>query len=576
MTTRISLFLILVLASVLIKCEDEPRDGVSLPKSVDVYSNWPSINVSDFCLSSWVHCDEDEADCKYVNGLILKCNNKGKLVVLEYNCVTYNESEGLLEAGLCLYNTAISSLTENHDYPYTVLTSEEKCTEFNRTGSLCGRCKDGHYPLAYSYGMNCVECPDGKSNWWKFVLAAFLPLTLFYIIVLFINLNITSSYFNGFVFNSQIISTPSVSRMLYVTIISYRYKNMILIPARFLGMFYAIWNLDFLRPLDLNICLGTDTLQTLALDIAVGIFPFILMILTYLLINLHDRNFRPLVVIWKPFHALFSLLHRNWEIRTSLIDSFATFFLLTNVKFLSVSFDLLAPVQLYQINSTGHVTSSPRLYYDATIHYFGERHAPYAILATVVLLFFVLLPTLLLILYPFHWFQKFLNLFPVRWYVLHTFMDSFQGCFKNGTQPGTCDFRWFASVFFLARLLIFLGAPFIQGPLLLAYFAKGIVLIIIIIVTSEPFKVSFAYLRDTTTLFMLLLTLGTAVSLGPDIALFSHPTMQTVLLYTKLSVAFLPLLYIFAITLHWMYRRGLFRAKLIRRLCAWRRGYEML
>ena len=49
--------------------------------------------------------------------------------------------------------------------------------------SLCGKCKDGHYPLAYFYNMNCVEYQDGKSNWWKFVLAAFLPLTVFYLVL---------------------------------------------------------------------------------------------------------------------------------------------------------------------------------------------------------------------------------------------------------------------------------------------------------------------------------------------------------------------------------------------------------
>ena len=111
-------------------------------------------------------------------------------------------------------------------------------------------------------------------------------------------------------------------------------------------------------------------------------------------------------------------------------------FLLSNMKFLSVSFNLLAPVKIFQLNSTGHLAHSWRLYYDATVPYFGETHLPYVLLAIAVLTFFVILPTLLLIVYPFHWFQKLINVFPFRWCILHTFMDIFQGCYKDGTGQG--------------------------------------------------------------------------------------------------------------------------------------------
>ena len=84
--------------------------------------------------------------------------------------------------------------------------------------------------------------------------------------------------------------------------------------------------------------------------------------------------------------------------------------------------DLLVPVTVYELNSTGHLSYSWRLYYNATIPYFGHQHLPYAILATGMLFLFVLFPVLLLTLYPFRWFQKLLNLFPIRWYVLYTLL----------------------------------------------------------------------------------------------------------------------------------------------------------
>ena len=98
--------------------------------------------------------------------------------------------------------------------------------------------------------MNCVECPDGKSNWWKFVLAAFLPLTVFYFIVLLFNINLTSSYLLGFVFHAQSCSMPVLARIILHEL---RWQPHIRKVARLAFAVYGIWNLDFLRSLQLGI-----------------------------------------------------------------------------------------------------------------------------------------------------------------------------------------------------------------------------------------------------------------------------------------------------------------------------------
>ena len=126
--------------------------------------------------------------------------------------------------------------------------------------------------------------------------------------------------------------------------------------------------------------------------------------------------------------------------------------------------------------------------YNASLPYFEEEHLPYAVLAIAVLLFFVLLPTLFFILYPFSWFQKFLNLFPVHWHILHTFMDSFHGCYKDGTQPGIRDCRWYACMPFISHLLIFTIGMFTFDEVFFYYSAIVVVIFTIIIVNMEPFK----------------------------------------------------------------------------------------
>ena len=109
--------------------------------------------------------------------------------VLGSTCITYNVDEKLLEAGYCIYNFIHGQKSHKIYYQLPIDISELNevmCGEhFNRTGTLCGKCVDGTHPLVYSYEMTCVPCPNGKSNWWKFMLAAFLPLTVFYLIAFF-------------------------------------------------------------------------------------------------------------------------------------------------------------------------------------------------------------------------------------------------------------------------------------------------------------------------------------------------------------------------------------------------------
>lgn len=124
------------------------------------------------------------------------------------------------------------------------------------------------------------------------MLAAFLPLTIFYFLMLFCNFNITSSHFRSFVFYSQAISMPLSMRALLIDLKDNIHGQT---AIRYIYMFYGMWNLDLLRSMNLNICLDISSLQTLAIDLVVAIYPLLLMILTYLLIHLYDNNFIPLV-----------------------------------------------------------------------------------------------------------------------------------------------------------------------------------------------------------------------------------------------------------------------------------------
>ena len=524
------------------------------------------------CGVPWSCCDHRYSDI--LHGIV-KCLKQNVMSIQNGYCLTLDEDADTLEVGHCLYNYKTYHGLYN-DLPQNKSKLKDymcdKQVELHRTGTLCGKCQDGYYPLAYSFNMTCVQCPNGKSNWWKFVLAAFLPLTTFCIIILIFKINVVSSRFQSFLFYSQMISMPAIMRVLMF----FRYNSNSEAAIIALTALYGIWNLDFLRSMNLGICLGTDTLQTLALDLIVGVYPLLLMVMSYVLIELYDRNFRPVVIMWKPFRRLFDLFQENWDLRTSVIDSFATTFLLANVKLQSVSFDLLIPVKVYHLYDTGNWTYSYRLFYDATVPYFGSRHLPYAIIAVVVIMLFAILPVLLLVLYPFRCFQKFLNLFSIRWYILHTFVDSFYGSYKDGTQPGTRDCRWFASLFILTRFCMLLVGACLESLMYFHIGAMILAVVAILFIAVQPFKENASHFSTINAFFVVLLALfHTCFIGGMESRLMKRSLIPLLFVLTIISVV-LPLLYISAIVLHWTYSQRKFATNVIAKLRAWRNGYDVI
>ena len=261
------------------------------------------------------------------------------------------------------------------------------------------------------------------------------------------NINITSSRLHGVVLFSQAISMPALARILLLAFVT---RPDFLEAVKIALPLYSFWNLDFFRTIIPGICMNVSTLEALALDYAIAVYPIFLITLSYVLIVLYDRDVGCLVHMWRPLilYKVFGIFKRNWDIHTSVIDSFTTFFWLSYVKVLSVSSDLLIYIHVYSLDGK----SSIQLFYDPTLHYFGDKHLPYAVLALAFLTSFVTLPTLVLTLYPFQLFQKFLSIFPMRWHFLHAFVDSFQGCYKDGTEPGAVDCRWFAQLGLFIRL----------------------------------------------------------------------------------------------------------------------------
>ena len=319
----------------------------------------------------------------------------------------------------------------------------------------------------------------------------------------------------------------------------------------FILSLYGIWNLDFFRIIYPPFCLhpSISTLQVLALDYIIAAYPLFLIVVTYVVVELHDRNFKLVVWLWKPVRRCFIYFRRHWNVKTSLIDAFGTFLLLSYVKFLSTSFDLLIPISLY--NMHGDTINETYLYYDATIEYFSKQHLPYAILAITVLILFNLLPIVLLCLYPCQCFQTLLNCCRLRCAALHTFMDTFQGCYKDRTDS-SYDCRWFSAVYLIIRIAIHLMVAGTQDMKLLFLYSTALLIFTVILIgVVQPYK-SLIYGRLDMVLILMLALTSLLTSLTSMITWTEHDKQSDPTAVVAYICAILPLVYILAISMYWL------------------------
>ena len=477
-----------------------------------------SYQVNDSCSQSpdgdevcpvWFVCGSNNTcECGSSEHRIVKCNQDSQVaMVLDCYCVTYDEDTRETFAGACFINCAKSpNKIPFEDKIYTQV--EKNTSKLNsqmcgstRAGRLCGECKDGYYPKAYSYDLTCMPCENGNWNWGYYVLAAYGPLTVFYLFVLLVKLNVTSSHLLGFIFISQTVTMPALVQVFIAGTNAQRSPAVGNIIKAAVTLF-GIWNLDFFRAYMTKICLRVGMLEVLALDYTIAVYPLILTVISYCMIELYDRNVRVLVFLWKPFRYALMLFKRKWDVRTSIIDAYSTFFMLSYIKFLSVSFNLLMPTIVYKLGSN---KTSLALYYSGNVQYFGKGHLPFAILALSVFLTFNIFPMVAMFLYQFRWFQNILFRLPIKHHILHTFMDTFQGCYKNETEPGTHDCRWFSAMYLLVCVLGLLA--FAVSPTAVAFIFIAILLLafVMVLLKVQPYKPIFAHSIPAN--FLLLLAL---------------------------------------------------------------------
>ena len=249
-------------------------------------------------------------------------------------------------------------------------------------------------------------------------------------------------------------------------------------------------------------------LQMISLDYAIAVYPLLLIFLTYALVTIHDR-FLVVQLLWKPITWIMVKINREFGVKRTLIKAFGSFILLSYVKVLNTSVDILMPVQVY--NASGIVVGV-YTYYNGSLEYFGHEHLPYAFLAIFMFATFNLAPFLLLCLYPCQCFQSCLNCCQLNSQVLRIFMDAFQGCYKF--EPYDC--RYFSGFYFFLRVVILVIFLVTESLYIINNSGMAIIPAIVFLTIFKPYAQSIYNTIDVILLLSIVLFCfgASAISLG--------------------------------------------------------------
>ena len=497
--------------------------------------------------SPWMVYNETSGACKcsdIPNRAVLCDPTIPRTSILVCYCMTYNIDREETELGKCSFGCDIGMY---NDLPKTTANlTEHTCGKANRTSTLCGRCKAGYSPLVYSYDMYCMNCTGMTYNWIKYIAVAYIPLTFFFLFVIIFRFDGSNPWMRAFISICQGLASPIV-----ITALLRLAKNRMSTATRILGLIYGIFNLDFFRTVLPPICLDITPLQALALDYAIAFYPLLLALITYVLIKLYSYDVRIIVWLWKPCYKCFGLIRNTWDIEGSVAKAFATFFILSYLKLLDISLELLMYTEVYTLkNSSSNYSTRYALYYDASVEYFGKEHLPYAVLALFVMTFVVILPVAFLIIYPMRCFQQCLNSCHIQRQSLDMWINCYQGYYKDGTN-GTRDCRSFSVVLFLLQVILFIFYMLSRNTYTLLLSTIFVISVATVQVWIQPYKENFRGCNVTDVFLMLnyasLMITASAVGVA-SIKAFKFTDLS----YAMCGVlALVPLVYITGLSIRW-------------------------
>ena len=407
------------------------------------------------------------------------------------------------------YRLLPENISELNDY---------MCGPLNRKGYLCSDCIDGFGPSMsiFEHPNDCYRCRDNWHGVILYLIIVLVPVTLFYLIILIFQINMASAPMPCFIMYSQIVSIALSDAWsnFGLSEIAFNTNTGDITPVtKLILILYGIFNLDFMSHVVPPFCIisNLSLYHRAILGYIKAFYPMLLILMTWICVELHDRNFRMIVYLWRPFHRCFVRLRRGWDTKNDLINVFATFLLLSfiNITYQTVIITTTTKISTYSLS--GECFYHSNYYYvseiDNIIMTNSTNYITWSFLAALICIIFNIIPLLLLVLYQFEKFRKLLSKLRLDGISLMIFMEKFHCCYRDGLD-GRRDMRYFSGIYYLLSLLLSLCPVLLYDMFKFKhYFVRGIIFSITapVIALCRPHKKEYMNVCDTLLLSHLAL-----------------------------------------------------------------------
>ena len=414
------------------------------------------VSSSNTSCPTWFYYDKVTQQCK-CGPTLVECNQQERIAwtVCGY-CVTYSGKEGQYYTGKCPFRLRTNStdriFIELPTHPDQL--NGAMCGPYYRKGLFCGRCIDGHGPAVYSYDLKCTNCSAhslGSGVGW-YLLLEFIPITLFFLFVVIFRLNITSGPLLGYVLFCQVYTFIIDKNMFIYDYILSELNGGLKILLQTSIVLCETLNLHFLKLVIPSFCISEklSNVHIQLLSLVTVTYPVVLVIITFILIELHARNYRIVHILWSPFSFILKKINITTVTSDAVFHAFASCIFISSTNIVYVLFALTEMTNLkLVVNST---VSSYRntLYIDPTVVYWSSDHILYLLIAAIPTFFLVFIPSVLLCVYPTKMYGYLSQCISSRKRLAITaFVEALHNCFKDGLN-GSRDYRALAGVFIVA------------------------------------------------------------------------------------------------------------------------------
>ncbi|XP_064403729.1 uncharacterized protein LOC135349162 [Halichondria panicea] len=464
-------------------------------------------NTTDYCnqlnCPPWMQAKGSECVCRNDLPFDLHCED-GTAYLDIASCMSIDNDT--VSVGECAYNYQNVSADLAVELPSNLSIHELNavfCDPLNREGILCHRCKEGFGVAPLSLEYACVECPDNTAGWWVlFLVLQFGPVTIFYLINLVWQVSFARAPFRCFVFFSQIIfwfMTLRDSRVLTNNL--NLFARVYVYALEFLN---GIWSLNFVSVFP-PFCISTSftNIHFVYLQYLVAVYPLFLIALTLVLYKLHERNFKPVVILWKPFRRCFISTRTMWDYKSSIVNVFVNFCLFSLSNIISIVFTSFYFSETYNLCLAFQVELS--VWVDPSTPY------PDPVLLILSLVFSIATITVITLVscYP----LKCMKLCFKRccrsqiFLYIKAFFDDFTSSYKDGTTEGSCcNWQYLVVIYPVLLILlqvIYLGASRTFRPVVFAMNSLLLFSFTVFVALVRPYKRYSDNVVESLLIFLL-------------------------------------------------------------------------